>query len=412
MKQPHNITLALIATTIVVMMTAPAAAAVRREIRLRRSATLAPGPVRLRDVAEISTEQGTLTETVRDLIVAQSPAPDTDAAAASVGAYEISRALAAADLRPASFDIYGATTCQITGKRSQPADEKKLPENEPIPTLARKTADPPDQPPFDSSLAPKVPTEPGNAATLQQLLNAKVSSLTGLPDSSLKIEWRCRDAQLLQNPIDPRRVKITPRAPVGLGRVRFRVEFHQHPNIQKQKQPSPRPSSSLTETHVTGDVHYLCESWVAARPLRAGQMITPPDLQLQTRRVTSFSDVGLTRADRVVGLEAARSIRAQQVIETAMIRKIQLIQRKDQVEVSAHVGSVQLRFQGQALADGGLGDLISVRNETNGNVIQGRVTAPGRVTAGTENNLHQPQSQPITPLAAERDDQTIAPKDS
>ena len=282
----------------------------------------------------------------------------------SVGTFEICQALSGAQINPAGLDIFGASVCQVTfaGVSAVGTADILRPENQVAPGGGLGSA--------------------ARLYTLADELTTLVGQMASLDAKRLKVDWYCSEKGFLEQAADSNRFKIIPRSSMSLGRVQFDVvdNFQAELNKAKQAIPGWRPGA----VSVRGNVQYLCESVVALRSLAAGETITLDDVKILPQRVTSFRNVGLGDVNLVVGQEAARSISAHTIIQTEMIRKQQIIKRKQTVRVVSKVGIVQMSVRGEALGDGGLGDVIPVRLVNSKTIKQGTITGPGVVTVGDE----------------------------
>jgi flagella basal body P-ring formation protein FlgA len=62
-----------------------------------------------------------------------------------------------------------------------------------------------------------------------------------------------------------------------------------------------------------------------------------------------------------------------------MLKQAKRVKRGNQVEIIAISQGLQVRMMGKALADGGLGDRIKVKNLNSGRVITGTVAGTGLI---------------------------------
>lgn len=112
--------------------------------------------------------------------------------------------------------------------------------------------------------------------------------------------------------------------------------------------------------------------------LPAGQPIAAHDVSLARRTLDNAAEATST-LDEVVGQASRRPLRAGQVIDTRALIQPVLVRRNAAVRIVARNGPILVTAAGEALASGRLGDVIEVRNSTNGTVIRARVTARNEV---------------------------------
>ncbi|MBN1846169.1 MAG: flagellar basal body P-ring formation protein FlgA [Sedimentisphaerales bacterium] len=329
------------------------------EIRLQPRAQLAAGAVCLRDVAQVRADSSELTDRLNGLVIYEFSG---QIQTASVGLFEITRALARANVNPAAACIFGASRCRLA----------RTPQD-----LAADPASP------AVEAAPPEPAGP----TLADRLNQTVAQLAGLDPEILHIQWRCRPEGRLAEPAGERRFEIRPCSTVELGEVSFEVSERAPAEPAGPTEPPAGPPESF---RVYGRVEMLCTAVVARRAIRPGEVINLADVELQSRRIASMQDRGMSRLDEVVGREAARGIPANEMVSAAMIRRIRLVKRQQNVELISRVGAVEIKVTGKALADGVQDEVISVTYGKQKIMVQGRVTGPGQVTVGAGDSAPSP----------------------
>ena|GEM_PF-1919551 len=325
------------------------------EIRLHPRAVLRPGPICLSEVADVKTQDSDQKSRLESLVIADYPQGVTGV---SVGAFDISRALAQANLNPASACIYGASSCRLTFEDTAGAV------CEPISQM--QTVD-----------AYKHSMKPPEYQTLADQLTQAVVRLSGMDASKLKVQWNCTQPELLDQKADKQRFVITPRSTSTLGEVRFEVTDQ---GIAGENQGISGSIGSEKSIRVYGRVEYLCQSVVAKRCLKPGEVIRTEDVELRPRRVTSYRDIGVSDLEAVLGQEVARTIAAQGIVLPGMIRKLEIVKRHQVVELYSRVGPVQVKVTGKALANGAYGDTIAVSFGKQKIIVHGKVTGPGEVT--------------------------------
>jgi flagella basal body P-ring formation protein FlgA len=330
------------------------------EIRLHPNVILAPGPICLKDVADIKTADSDLLSRLESMIVTQY---SQSIAGASVGVFEMSRALAQANVNPAAVLIYGANVCRITidATRAKPITT--------VETIAK------DEEPGNTDEVAIV--KPAEIRTLADQLTEEVARLSGIEVAELRVGWSCSRPGYLEQPADEQRFVIKPRTVSTLGTVRFMV----------LDQGASKPGGDITSTttsargvHVSGRAEYVCLSVIAKRCLKPGEVILPEDVELRARRVTSYRDIGVNDLDAVIGQEVSRTIAAQAVVLPTMIRKLHIVKRHQFVDVYIRDELIEAKRTGKALSDGAYGDTISVSFEgKQKSIVQGKVAGPGEI---------------------------------
>ena len=116
---------------------------------------------------------------------------------------------------------------------------------------------------------------------------------------------------------------------------------------------------------------------VSRRPLVRGQTLDAGDLMLSEVDVSRVHKAYFTRIEDVSGLRIKRAVAGGTTLHAGMVEREDLIKRGSQVEIVAIADGLQVRMRGKALANGGKGDRIKVRNLNSGRVVTGTITASG-----------------------------------
>jgi flagella basal body P-ring formation protein FlgA len=331
-------------------------------IRLKESTVVTKAVITLGQVAEIQVSDPKLHSRLLTLELARQ-----DTAFMSIPLIE--QSLEQAGIASACLDIFGASRCLIT-RELKPADtDAKTFQTNTLPSLEEK-GQPDDLIPLEK--------ERKQADTLVDALTRELARLSRMDPDRLHVQWECRSARdLLKREFTEGRFEFTPRSAMTLGNVFLDVVDTTDPPFKDKY-----GKSHTRRYPVRGKVQYLCESIVAARQLHPGEVIRAKDLKRLSRRVDDLRDVGLTDVQQAVGLETARLIPEGALINARLLKKLILIERNDDVNVSYNDGRIAVQFRGKAKQTGGLGDTIEVQDLSNKSVIQGRITGSGQVSVG------------------------------
>jgi flagellar basal body P-ring formation protein FlgA len=118
---------------------------------------------------------------------------------------------------------------------------------------------------------------------------------------------------------------------------------------------------------------------VLARSGQRGDTLGAADLQLQTRDITRLPFGHFESLDAVIGQELRRAVSAGSPLGPNDAQPARRVLRGSPVTVVALAGGIEFTASGIALADGAEGQRLRVRNERSGRVIEGVVTADGKV---------------------------------
>ncbi|MBO4520693.1 MAG: flagellar basal body P-ring formation protein FlgA [Alphaproteobacteria bacterium] len=138
------------------------------------------------------------------------------------------------------------------------------------------------------------------------------------------------------------------------------------------------------ELSFAGKVRVFIQVPVAARDLKAGQIITADDIL--TKRVAQEASgraSDQTKAEDLIGKEVKRPLRSGQTIQTNDVRAQVMVAKGKIVTLNFAKGGIILSAQGKALENGGLGDTVRVMNSQSKTVVQGTVTGPETVSIHT-----------------------------
>jgi flagella basal body P-ring formation protein FlgA len=117
---------------------------------------------------------------------------------------------------------------------------------------------------------------------------------------------------------------------------------------------------------------------VAARTLKAGQVLGPTDWRWAEGELSKMADNVLEDPELVKDLELSRNFQPNSAFRLNDFRAMAVIKMGDQVRVSMVGRAFTIDASGQALADAPLGATVRVKI-ADGKIIQGRVVSPGSV---------------------------------
>lgn len=121
-----------------------------------------------------------------------------------------------------------------------------------------------------------------------------------------------------------------------------------------------------------------------ATTIDRGQIIEPAHLKRERINISRAQRGFMVSESEVVGLSARRRLRADQALNPSMLSEAAPVRRGQPVRIIARQQGIQASTQGEALADGAIGDIIRVRNTTSDKVIQAQVIGSGEVTSTWE----------------------------
>jgi len=130
---------------------------------------------------------------------------------------------------------------------------------------------------------------------------------------------------------------------------------------------------------ITGTAYPVIEVPALAHDVAMNEVISATDLMTIELPAERASATLITGAGDVAGQAARRPLRARQPIFNFDIKKPVLVKKGDLVTLVFSLPGIELTAAGQALADGGKGDVVAVINARSHRTIEGRVSAAGTV---------------------------------
>jgi flagellar basal body P-ring formation protein FlgA len=150
--------------------------------------------------------------------------------------------------------------------------------------------------------------------------------------------------------------------------TRFDVTLDLPSSAELHRQPARFTGTALETVAVVSVEH----------PVERGALLKESDLTVLRRPKSEGG--GISSIAQVVGLATRRELRPDQPLHAADLTKPDIIQRNDTVAIIYQAPGIVLTLRGQAQAGGAIGDTIGVLNVDSKRIVQGVITAPGRVT--------------------------------
>ena len=119
---------------------------------------------------------------------------------------------------------------------------------------------------------------------------------------------------------------------------------------------------------------------ILSRPVHRGEIITRQHLALEKRDVSNLSGDYVTQVEQVENKQAARYIQAGAILGLRSFIEPRLINRRDKIIISAIRPAFTIQMNGVAMMDGTKGQLIRIKNENSGRIINATVIEPGVVS--------------------------------
>ena len=122
---------------------------------------------------------------------------------------------------------------------------------------------------------------------------------------------------------------------------------------------------------------------IARRAINLGAVISESDLRMMQMTFDRVDRAGAADLSRVVGQRARSFVPMGAAIRMEDIEPVALVSRGELVDLFARTGAVEIRTSARAMAGGGLGDLIRVRDLNHKRQeFDAVIVGPGRVRIG------------------------------
>lgn len=128
-------------------------------------------------------------------------------------------------------------------------------------------------------------------------------------------------------------------------------------------------------------VESQAEVLVARRALARNADITAADFQVESRRVPGIISAYVTDVSALTGQRLSRPVAAGEPLSFEALAPANLVHRGQQVVLLAHSGTLEVRMNGIALADGRVSEHIQVQNVSSQRVVEGIVRSENVVEA-------------------------------
>ena len=119
---------------------------------------------------------------------------------------------------------------------------------------------------------------------------------------------------------------------------------------------------------------------VLSRSVQRGEIITRQHLATEKRDVSNLRGDFVTQVEQVENKQAARYTQAGTILGLRSFIEPRLIKRGDKIIISAIQPAFAIRMNGVAMMDGTKSQLIRIKNENSGRIINATVIEPGLVS--------------------------------
>jgi flagella basal body P-ring formation protein FlgA len=145
--------------------------------------------------------------------------------------------------------------------------------------------------------------------------------------------------------------------------------------IRNSEVVSARPLAGKYETQIAVPV--------LNKRIDKGQMITAEDLTVRYVSDYKVQPTIITDANKIIGMSPQRTISADRPIRGQELTKPTIVQKGTTVQMLFETPNMNIQTIGEALDDGGMGDVIRVRNHDSNNIVRAKILSNNQVMAGS-----------------------------
>lgn len=127
------------------------------------------------------------------------------------------------------------------------------------------------------------------------------------------------------------------------------------------------------------EVEALAETVVVLRALERGDVISPDDITVQRRDLSSLTGRVYRSADQVIGKRARVPVRANMPLRGDQLEKVPLVKSGQLVTIIVENQAMRLTATGKARGNGAEGDIVMVQNLGSLKEVPARVVDSGLV---------------------------------
>jgi len=135
--------------------------------------------------------------------------------------------------------------------------------------------------------------------------------------------------------------------------------------------------------YVSTQIKVMQDVVVTRRSLSADHILSANDIKLAQRDIANLRKGYLTDAKALIGQQLKSPLPMGSIVETSQFKAQILVNRGDLITLVATVGNMEVRMRGEALANGGLGQRVKVKNSSSERIVEGVVDAAGVVRIAT-----------------------------
>jgi flagellar basal body P-ring formation protein FlgA len=122
---------------------------------------------------------------------------------------------------------------------------------------------------------------------------------------------------------------------------------------------------------------------VLNKRINKGQVITKEDLGVRYVADYKVQPTIINDESKIIGMSPERTISPDRPIRVQELTKPTIVQKGANVQMIFETPNVNIQTVGEALDDGGMGDVIRVRNHDSNNIVRAKIISNNQVMAGS-----------------------------
>jgi flagellar basal body P-ring formation protein FlgA len=142
-------------------------------------------------------------------------------------------------------------------------------------------------------------------------------------------------------------------------------------------------SPNAWSIYVSAVIKIYQQVLILTQPLQRGEFISQRHVMLERRDVSGLRGDFVSNLEQIDNKQAVRSLTQGSILSPRSLVEPQLIKRNDKVIISAEQSSFSIKMNGIAMRNGSKGELIPIKNQNSGRIINATVIAPGLVSVTT-----------------------------
>lgn len=139
--------------------------------------------------------------------------------------------------------------------------------------------------------------------------------------------------------------------------------------------------SSGQQLELLSQAQVFVQALHASTNIERGNPLGSHNSQLRELQLSKNQREFYDQAQQLSGLEARRRIRTGQLLSPALVKTARVVSRGERVRIIANKDGIVASTMGEALQDGGVGEVIRVRNISSEKTIDTQVLEAGVVTS-------------------------------